>query len=84
MQQWAYVTFDGDNVPMCEVRLVDLPEDFKGMFIHMDHRLVDSSALAVMVADIFQLYMHYQYGADYASWILKKSILQIELPALLI
>lgn len=26
----------------------------------------------------------YQYGADYASWILKKSILQIELPALLI
>ena len=65
MQQWAYVTFDGDNVPMCEVRLVDLPEDFKGMFVHMDHRLVDSSALAVMVADIFQLYMHYQYGADY-------------------
>ena len=50
MQQWAYVTFDGDNVPMCEVRLVDLPEDFKGMFVHMDHRLVDSSALAVMVA----------------------------------
>ena len=65
MQQWAYVTFDGDNVSMCEVRLVDLPEDFKGMFVHMDHRLVDSSALAVMVADIFQLYMHYQYGADY-------------------
>jgi len=65
MQQWAYVTFDGDNVPMCEIRLVDLPEKFKGMFIHMDHRLVDSSALAVMVKDIFQLYLHYQFGSDY-------------------
>ncbi len=65
MQQWAYVTFDGDNVPMSEFRLVDLPEGFKGMFVHMDHRLVDSSALAVMVTDIFQLYMHYQFGTDY-------------------
>ena len=65
MQQWAYETFDGDNIPMCEVRLVDLPEGYRGMFVHMDHRLVDSSALAVMVKDIFQLYLHYQFGTDY-------------------
>ena len=63
MQQWAYQTFDGDNVPMCEIRMVELPEGYRGMFVHMDHRLVDSSALGVMVSDIFRLYMHYQFGS---------------------
>ena len=27
MQQWAYETFDGDDIPMCEVTVVKLPED---------------------------------------------------------
>ncbi len=64
MQQWAYKTFDGDNIPMCEIFIVVLPEGYRGLFVHMDHRLVDSSALGVMVSDIFKLYMHYQYGAS--------------------
>ncbi len=65
MQQWAYETFDESNIPLCEFRMVDLPEGYRGMFIHMDHRLIDSSGYAVMVKDIFQLYMHYQFGSDY-------------------
>ncbi len=65
MQEWAYETFDGSNIPLCEFKMVDLPEGYRGMFIHMDHRLVDSSGYAVMVRDIFQLYMHYQFGADF-------------------
>ena len=65
MQQWAYLTFEGDNVPMCEIKLVDLPKGYRGFFVHMDHRLVDSSALAVMVKDIFALYLHYQFGASF-------------------
>ena len=64
MQQWAYETFDGDNIPMCEVRMVDLPEGYRGMFFHMDHRLIDSSGYATMVADIFKLYRHYQFGTQ--------------------
>ena len=65
MQEWAYETFDESNIPLCEIRMVDLPEGYRGMFIHMDHRLIDSSGYAVMVKDIFQLYMHYQFGSDY-------------------
>ena len=26
MQQWAYETFDGDNIPMCEFTMLKLPE----------------------------------------------------------
>ena len=65
MQQWAYQTLDGDNRPMCEVTMVKLPEGYNGFFIHMDHRLIDSCGLVVLVNDLMQLYTHYHFGADY-------------------
>ena len=41
MQQWAYETFDGDDIPMCEFTMLKLPEGYNGFFVHMDHRLID-------------------------------------------
>ena len=65
MQQWAYETFDGDNIPMCEFTMLKLPEGYNGFFVHMDHRLIDSCGLVVMIGDLFQLYTHYKYGTAY-------------------
>lgn len=65
MQQWAYQTFNGDNIPMCEVIMLKLPEGYNGFFIHMDHRLIDSCGLVVMINDLMQLYTHYRFGSDY-------------------
>lgn len=65
MQQWAYETFDGDNIPMCDVTMMKLPEGYNGFFIHMDHRLIDSCGIVVMVNDLMQLYTHYHFGGDY-------------------
>ena len=62
MQQWAYETFDGNNIPMCEFTMLKLPEGYNGFFLHMDHRLIDSCGLVVMIEDLFQLYTHYRYG----------------------
>ena len=67
MQRWAYETLDGDDRPMCDVVMVKLPEGYNGFFIHMDHRLIDSCGLVVMVNDLMQLYTHYRFGADYPS-----------------
>jgi hypothetical protein len=67
MQQWAYQTMDGDNRPMCDVVMVKLPDGFNGFFIHMDHRLIDSCGLVVMVNDLMQLYTHYRFGSDYPA-----------------
>ena len=67
MQQWAYQTMDGDNRPMCDVVMVKLPEGYNGFFIHMDHRLIDSCGLVVMVNDLMQLYTHYRFGSDYPT-----------------
>ncbi|MDE6760128.1 MAG: chromosome condensation protein [Lachnospiraceae bacterium] len=65
MQQWAYETFDGDDIPLCDVTMVKLPEGYNGFFIHMDHRLIDSCGMVVMINDLMQLYTHYRFGSGY-------------------
>lgn len=65
MQQWAYQTFEGDDIPMCEVFLMKLPDGFNGFFVHMDHRLMDSCGIVIMINDILSLYTHYKFGAPF-------------------
>ena len=65
MQSWAYETMDGDDRPMCDITMVKLPEGYNGFFIHMDHRLIDSCGLVVMVNDLMKLYTHYRFGSAY-------------------
>ena len=64
MQSWAYNTFVGDDIPMYEFFLVNLPEGYKGFFLHMDHRLIDSCGVVVMTNDIMSLYTHYRFKSD--------------------
>ncbi len=63
MQNLAYTTFDGDDIPMLDVFMVKLPEDFCGYFLHMDHRLMDSCGIVVMTNDIMSLYTHFKFGS---------------------
>lgn len=65
MQQWAYETFEGDDIPLCDVSMVKLPEGYNGFFIHMDHRLIDSCGLVVMINDLMGLYTHFRFGTEY-------------------
>jgi hypothetical protein len=65
MQQWAYETFDGDNIPLCDITMLKLPDGFNGFFVHMDHRLIDSCGLVVMINDLMQLYAHYRFQSEY-------------------
>lgn len=65
MQQWAYETFDGDDIPMCDIIMVKLPEGYNGFFVHMDHRLIDSCGLVIMINDLMQLYTHYRFKSEY-------------------
>lgn len=67
MQQWAYETFDGDDISLCDVTMVKLPEGYNGFFIHMDHRLIDSCGLVIMINDLMQLYTHYRFQSEYPA-----------------
>ena len=67
MQKKAYETFDGNDIPMFEFIMVKLPEGYNGFFVHMDHRLIDSCGIVVMINDIMSLYTHYRFGSDYPA-----------------
>ncbi len=67
MQSMAYNTFDGYDIPMFEFIMVKLPEGYNGFFLHMDHRLIDSCGIVVMINDIMSLYTHYRFGSDYPT-----------------
>ena len=64
MQSWAYKTIDGNDIPMFEIFLVKLPESYRGFFLHMDHRLIDSCGVVVMTNDIMSLYTHFKFGTN--------------------
>ena len=65
LQEKTFEEFNQPEIPMVEITMVKMPEGYNGMYIHIDHRLVDSSGLIVMVNDIMELYCHYRFGSDY-------------------
>lgn len=65
LQEKTFEEFNAPDIPMVEVTMVRMPEGYNGMYIHIDHRLVDSSGLIVMVNDIMELYCHYRFGSEY-------------------
>ncbi len=64
MQKWAYETLDGNDRPMFEVVMLKLPDNMNGFFFHVDHRLLDSAGLIMMISDLMELYCHYQFGSN--------------------
>ena len=65
LQEKTFEEFNEPDIPMVEITMVRMPEGYNGMYIHIDHRLVDSSGLIVMVNDIMELYCHYRFGSEY-------------------
>jgi hypothetical protein len=87
MQEWAYHTFDGNDIPMCEFKLMHLPDGYHGIFLHMDHRLIDSSGLYVIIADLYGIYAHLALGkpmpkdpADFEQLLVKELALKFSRP----
>ncbi len=56
---------DNRDIPIKDLSMIRLPEGYNGFFIHMDHRLIDSCGIVVMINDVMQLYTHYRFQSDY-------------------
>ncbi len=62
---WSKETFDGHDVPMNEFVMVTMPDGYNGIFVKVDHRLLDSCGVTVMVNDIMELYCHFRFQAPF-------------------
>ena len=86
LQRKTYEEYNEPDMPMVEFTMVSMPEGYNGLYIHIDHRLTDSTALIVTANDIMEIYCHYRFGSPYpaplASFIdvLKKDLAKAENP----
>ena len=86
IQQRAYKPFVGHDVPMSEIIMLSLPDEYNGIYMHIDHRLLDSCGMSVMVNDLMELYCHYRFGSpmpqDLSSYseMLEKDLQRAENP----
>ncbi len=65
MQQWAYEDLRRRRYSALRCDDAAPTGGVQRIFIHMDHRLIDSCGLVVMINDLMQLYTHYRFGAAY-------------------
>lgn len=64
---WAFRSFSEPHSPMAEIKMIKMPDGYQGLFVSIDHRLADSSAVIVMINDIMELYCHYHFGSPYPA-----------------
>lgn len=67
LNAWAFRSFSEPNSPMAEIKMIKMPDGYQGLFISIDHRLADSSAVIVMINDIMELYCHYKFNSPYPA-----------------
>ena len=65
LQDHSYKEFSAPDIPMVDFLMVSMPEGYNGTFVHIDHRLMDSSSLIVMTKDILDIYCHFRFGSPY-------------------
>ena len=65
MQKWAYETLDLTDSPMFTVTMLKLPDNYYGFFLHVDHRLLDSAGIIIMMNDLMELYCHYSFNTPF-------------------
>ncbi len=67
LNTWSFKPFSEPDAPMAEVKMVKMPDGYQGLYLSIDHRLVDSSAVIVMINDIMELYCHYHFKSPYPA-----------------
>ncbi len=63
MTRWSAMGFEHEDAPLLRFVMVSLPHGWNGVYLCIDHRIMDSCGLVYMMNDTLQLYCHYLYGA---------------------
>ena len=63
MTHWSTLGFEQADAPLLRFVMVSLPDGWNGVYLCIDHRIMDSCGLIYMMNDTFQLYCHDLFGA---------------------
>ncbi len=81
MTAWTAVPFAPQDSPMSRIVMIKMPDGYQGVYLLVDHRIMDAQSLICFLRDVIELYCNTMYeGVDYpkdmASYIeqLKKDL----------
>ena len=66
MTQWSAVPFKPQDSPMSRIVMIRMPDGFQGVYLLVDHRIMDAQSLICFLRDVIELYCNTMYeGVDY-------------------
>lgn len=66
MTEWTAVPFKPQDSPMSRIVMIKMPDGFQGVYLLVDHRIMDAQSLICFLRDVIELYCNTMYeGVDY-------------------
>ena len=66
MREWTETPFDRDNAPLNRIVMITMPDNYKGLYMLVDHMTMDAQSLIVFLKDVIELYCNLEYeGVPY-------------------
>lgn len=66
MAEWTAVPFKPQDSPMSRIVMIKMPDGFQGVYLLVDHRIMDAQSLICFLRDVIELYCNTMYeGVDY-------------------
>lgn len=56
MRKWSAIPFERFDSPMNRIVMISLPDDYKGIYLNVDHMTMDSSSIIGFMSDIIAIY----------------------------
>lgn len=66
MTEWTAVPFKPQDSPMSRIVMIKMPDGYQGVYLLVDHRIMDAQSLICFLRDVIELYCNTMYeGVDY-------------------
>ncbi|WP_370773888.1 condensation domain-containing protein [Clostridium sp.] len=66
MREWTETPFERENSPLNKVVMIITPDNYKGIYLLVDHMTMDAQSLIVFLRDIIEIYCYKRYeGIEY-------------------
>lgn len=74
MTEWTQVPFKAEDSPMSRIVMIKMSDGFQGVYLLVDHRIMDAQSLICFLRDVIELYCNtvfeeVPYPKDMASYI---------------
>ncbi|MBQ9141627.1 MAG: peptide synthetase [Lachnospiraceae bacterium] len=78
MTEWTSTPFEMYDAPMYEIVMIKMPDNFHGMYVKVNHLIMDAQSLIVFFKDIIELYASKTYDEVQAPKEMASYLKQLE------